>query len=270
MKIVKYLIAALLVISITKKIHVTPDQLEFYDAISKTAKMSNGDTYVGIVEYNRSTTPPNIANPTLKLFTQISTQNYSESTPGILGGLSAMTSLYGIPVIGESFHIKSNKQTIGTYWPINKVAQLHDGKTFVAIIEEQTGNYKKHGYHALGPIWTRFDATELAKMYNIDTSDVNFKKYVKTIGTTTKHKKQNFKLYGVLLNSSLSTPIHQSFLNQIENSTSIKKETLLPKMDSFTEKLRTQTRRAYSSLGQNKHSDTFDTTKAAIYSILAK
>lgn len=271
MKLVKYLIAALLIISITKKVHVTPDELEFYDAKSKTAQMSNGTTYVGIVEYNRATTPPNIMNPSLQLFTQISTQNYTESSKNFAGGLTAMTSLYGIPVVGAKFHIKSNKKTIGTYWPINKIAQLDDGQTYGAIIEEQIGNYKKHGYHSLGPIWTQFNDAELSKMYNISTSDPDFKSRVKNIGIVTKYNKQSFKLYGVLL--SAPTPILQPPSLKLASSEEniIPREPIVPGMDNFTKEMQKRVQRAYYNLlakSEQPKTHTYNMSNAAgIYAI---
>lgn len=247
MKIVKYLVAALLIISITKKVHVAPtDELEFYDAKTKTAQMSNGDTYVGIVEYNRATTPPNIMNPSLQLFTQISTQNYTAPSKNLAGGLNAMTNLYGIPVVGAKFYVKSKKNTIGSYWPINKIAQLNDGQTYVAIIEEQIGNYKKHGYYAVGPIWTQFDAIELAKLYNISTSDADFQSRVHNIGMVTKHNKQNFKLYGVLLNPPSNQTKSQKSNNGLQKI--IAREPIVPGMDRFRKDMNDRAKHAYYSL----------------------
>jgi hypothetical protein len=253
MKIVKYLLAALLIITITKKVHVSPaalaDELEFYDAQSKTAQMSNGSMYVGIMEYNKSTTPPNILIPSLKLFTQISTENYTTSSTPLFGGLNSMTSLYGIPVAGAPFHIKSNKTTIGTYWPINKVAQLQDGQTYVAIIEEQIGNYKKRGLTGRGPIWTQFDTDELSNLYNISTSDSNFQERVKKIGTVQKHKQQ-FTLYGVLLypsNNQKSSKIWHT-----HSETIIPREPIVPGMDSFTKEMRDRVQLAYHNLLRKK------------------
>ncbi|MBP6892648.1 hypothetical protein KBB68_03650 [Candidatus Babeliales bacterium] len=256
MKIVKYLIAALLIISITKKVHVSPtkehiistDELEYYDAKSKTAQMSNGDTFVGIEEYNRSTTPPNIMNPSLKLFTQISTQNYTAPSKNFVGGVNPMTSLYGIPVVGAHFHLKLNKNTVGTYWPMNKIAQLNDGQTYVAIIEKQIGNYKKHGYYELGPIWTQFNAKELSELYNISTSDSNFQSRVKQIGIVTKNK-QSFKLYGVLLNP----PTDQTNFKQSSKAFSniIEKESTVPGMDHFQKEMNDRAMHAYNALLQH-------------------
>ena len=242
MKIVKYLIAALLIISITKKVHVAPDELEYYDAKTKTAKMNNGQTYVGIVEYNQATTPPNIMNSSLQLFTQISNQNYTKPAKNFVGGLNPMTSLYGIPVTGAEFHIKSNKKTIGTYWPISKIAQLNNGQTYVGIIEEQIGNYKKHGYYEVGSISTHFDEAELSSMYNISKKDSDFKSRVKEIGIVTKHK-QNLKLYGVLLNPSSNFTSHTSSL----------KKQIIPGMEHYKKEIRND---YYALLGQDKSPQT--------------
>ncbi len=250
MKIIKYLIAALLIISITKKVHVAVDELEFYDAKTKTAQMSNGDMYVGIMEYNQATTPPNVLIPSLKLFTQISTQNYTKSSTPLMGGVMPTTSLYGIQVIGANFHIKSKNKTIGTYWPMNKVAQLSNGQTYVAIIEEKVGNYKKHGFYATGPIWTQFDAHELATMYNISTSNPDFKSLVKKIGTVQKQK-QTYVLYGVLLYQNNMPSTHNP--SPVFTSSTIEKETKIPGMDHFTKDIHDRAFNAYQDL--LKHTD---------------
>ncbi len=263
MKIIKYLVAALLIVSITKKIHVASDELEYYDAKTKTAQMSNGQTYVGIMEYSQPTTPPNVLIPALKPFTQISTQNYTNPSKHFVGGLMEMTSLYGIAVAGSKFHIKLDKKTIGTYWPINKIAQLSDGQTYVAIIEEQVGNYKKHGFYATGPIWTQFNAEELSKQYNISTEDPDFKSRVSKIGTVQKHK-QSFVLYGVSLYPKKS--LKSEFFKPLNKHLIIEKEATIPGMDKFTKNITHRVELAYQNLTHKPESSSLNS--AGLYSIL--
>lgn len=109
MKIIKYLIAAILVLSITKKVHVENNQkpIDFtvtltktdmpkvsgiYDAINKKAFIG----FTNVQEYNRAVTPPNISNPKLIRFGSFPTPDYDTNAHGY-GGLTKETSLWGIP-----------------------------------------------------------------------------------------------------------------------------------------------------------------------------
>jgi hypothetical protein len=221
MKLIKYLIAALLVVSITKKVHVASshaikDKNVKYNAITKTASIDT--TYVGVEEYNQAVTPPNLEIPALKLFATIPTPHYKRSgNKQVAGGLNASTSLYGIPVTGLKYPVKTDTKTIGFYWPTSKIVQLNNGQTFVGVKEEVQGNYKE--FHALGPIWTRFlsaEIQEIFKLYNISLStDTKLKDRVKNIGTVRKNK-QAVKLYGLLLNATSMPETGQSFAHTFQ------------------------------------------------------
>lgn len=209
MRLVKYLVAALLVISITKKVHVapndiTPDQNIKYDNSTKTAllKTTCEEMYVGVVEYNQSVTPPNITIPALKLFAKIPTPNYHHSSKHkpILGGLNPTTSLYGIPVTGFKYHIKAENNTVGYYWPTNKIVQLDNGQVLVGIQEKTEGNYIN--LFTRKPRLSESEKQELLKLYNVTVTDQS----LKNIGKIRKDNK-NIVLYGIFLNN------HPSFTN---------------------------------------------------------
>lgn len=249
MKIMKYLVAALLVVSITKKVHVQPNTITknkqvVYDSKNKTAKTNT--TYVGVVQYNRAVTPPNIAIPALKFFATIPTPNYKPSK-NYAGGLNTTTRLFGIPVTGQEYKVKSDSKSIGFYWPANKIVQLNDGQTFVEVKEEMQKNYT--AYHALGPISTRFmpsESKELFKMYNIVTTDENFKDSVKTIGSIKKGN-QIVKLYGVLLNATPMPEITEFFdkTQKAENVLKNLQTATVPDLNSINKQLRLKIATAY-------------------------
>ena len=170
--------------------------VDTYDAASKTAMLKNGQTYVGVIEYSRAVTPPNISNPALQQFATIATPNY-QGNSRLSGGLSQRTLLFGLPVSGEKLTIKSSKDLhIGFYWPDSKIVQLNNGDTFVCIIQEKKRNYKQA--NAIGPVFTWFDQQDL-KQFGILNTSSDFKSRVENIGTV-KLAHSNTTLYGVLMN----------------------------------------------------------------------
>lgn len=138
MKIIKYLTVALLVVLVSKKVHVKEDSLS-YDAIKQTASFK-GQDYIGVKAYNPTVTPPNIENPALKPITLIKNQNYENKGYGSSNQLR----LYGIPVTKNFVEIKnSSEKVIGKYWKKEKIAQFDNGAVYVAIIATHIANYKK-------------------------------------------------------------------------------------------------------------------------------
>lgn len=206
------------------------DDLEHYDRASRTAVLKNGKTYVGIVEYSQSVTPPSISNPALKSFATIATPNFVSSnvmTIGIqshiwAGAKRSQTTLFGLPVSGEKFPVKSKASSIGFYWPESKIVQLNNGETLVCVIEEKKGNYKKTGAHAIGPVYTWFSNDNLKK-YGISNMDSDFKSRVENIGTA-KIDHSTVILNGVKLSvsndteSQMPTVIPSHYFNYLEEN----------------------------------------------------
>ncbi len=138
MKIIKYLTVALLVVLVSKKVHVKEDSLT-YDPIRQTATFK-GQHYVGVKAYNPTVTPPNIENPALKAITLIKNPNYENRGYGSSNQLR----LYGIPVTNNFIEIKNQSgKVIGKYWKKEKIAQLDNGATYVSVITTHIPNYKK-------------------------------------------------------------------------------------------------------------------------------
>ncbi len=138
MKIIKYLTLALLVVFVSKKIHVKEDALT-YDPIKQTATFKK-QNYIGVKAYNPTVTPPNLQNPALKAITLIKNQNYENKGYGSSNQLR----LYGIPVGSNFVEIKNeNGRSIGQYWKKEKVVQMDNGATYVSIIATHIPNYTK-------------------------------------------------------------------------------------------------------------------------------
>ena len=173
MKITKYLILGLLVISVTKKMYLSdnghplpfklalsqkdaqtstnsikePDlskMVGFYDPIAKTATI----TFHNVVEYNKSVTPPNVMNKELKLFGAMSTPNQNDNKTSFIrpGGIRKITSLYGIPNTDESNSSKPDQDLLVQdarykgddlehYDQASRTATLKNGKVYVGVIE---------------------------------------------------------------------------------------------------------------------------------------
>lgn len=254
MKIVKYLIAALLVISITKKVHVlnqnthiSIDSASFsYDSQSKTVQIVNDEnrteTYVGAVAPNSTVTPINIAVPALQFIKTIPALNTTHFSSY---GSPKTLALYGLPVLGEPIPVydMKNKQKIGKYWKklngkqeSNQIVQLDDDRTFVCVIEQKDN--KKQGYYAIGPVWTWYETSfynKWLKKYGIDTNDKNFQKLVQKIGII-RNASKTIELFGVAFD-----PLPQKGNTKIfrqHQSMTIEKETEIPGMDNFTQNLK--------------------------------
>lgn len=253
MKIVKYLIATLLVISLSKKVHVAQttrsshSRLEFaqpYQPTSHIAYMidrSTGmhETYVGVIQVdnNFSNTLPDASIPALKFITKMPKLKFHDYKYS-----EVYVNLYGIPVSNNYLHVKSGKKTIGLYWPDNKIVQLYDGKTYVGIIEQNQKNYKKN--NAIGPVFTWFDTPatqqELLQSYGISQTNVEaFKKLVtnEPIGTVRRlPKHKSARLYGVYLDLSAAQYNPLKFSDEFITShapKAILKQSLNPNIDRF-------------------------------------
>ncbi len=191
--------------------------IEHYDTTSKTAVLKNGQIYVGVIEYNRSVTPPNLSNPALQQFATIATPHY-QGASGLSGGLNQRTLLFGLPVSGEKLTVKSGSRNVGFYWQDSKIAQLNNGDTFVCIIQEKQRNYKQA--HATGPAYTWFEQKDLAP-YGILNTDSDFKQRVENIGTI-KLDHATVTLHGVLV--APRSPIEKpQLLTQQQNMLSFNK-----------------------------------------------
>jgi hypothetical protein len=270
MKILKYFIMAVLVVTVTRKIHPGSNQsLESssqtfeYDAMSKTVlTQTNGTTqvYVGVIAVNPTVTPPTISAPALKFIAQIPALDDSESSFGY--GSSSKRNLFGLPVFGQPtavFQKKIDKnhkknvqyEEIGLYWSplkkdntVNNIVQLKNGATYVCITMKAIT--KKYGAYAVGPVWTWYDSKELLP-YGISTKQQNFKSLVEKIGIIINGNTE-IELYGVKFNAATetesTTPASDKIL-QHQQSMHIQKETQIPGMDSFTETLKES--RSYTS-----------------------
>lgn len=134
--------------------------LQKYNKKTKTATMKDGKTYVGIIEYSKAVTPPNIAIPALQPFATIKNPAYSKSKSRTSGGHSQYITLWGLEVSGHHIPLKnSNSKTIGQFWPESNIAQLNNGQTIVLVSKEAQGNYRQHA-HAMGPVWTWYQQPE--------------------------------------------------------------------------------------------------------------
>jgi len=172
--------------------------LKSYNKESKTAILKNGSTYVGIVEYNQATTPPNILNSSLKAFATIDTPNYKES--GILlGSVRAITTLYGIPVFGKKIAVKQDSKSIGYYWPESNVAQLNNGITFMQVVTEKIGNYKPSASDS-----AFLNAKRILNSHTQTTSI--FKSKGELIGTAKLSHQNTISLYGAPISLNISQP----------------------------------------------------------------
>jgi|GEM_PF-1305041 len=151
--------------------------LKNYNKKTKTATMKDGTTYVGVVEYSKAVTPPNISIPALQLFATIKNSNYAKSVTRTSGSNKPYTTLWGLEVHGTNIPVKnSNNKTIGQFWPDASIAQLTNGQTIVMVIKQAQGNYKQHA-HAIGPVWTWYQQpennTNLNK-YGITSTESNY------------------------------------------------------------------------------------------------
>lgn len=207
--------------TISKKQNQPEAQILNYDKTGRIIYMDDGKTYVAIEE--------NIP--------------FDAITPKALQAIPSSKKLYGIPVTGETIRVKPAANLVsGYYWPSNKIVQLQNGQTFVEILAEQKGNYKKIGAHALGPVWTRFDEKALLNTYGISTKQEDFKSLVTTIGTI-KQNKKTFTLYGVLFKpatNSTDKPASKSSSFKVESSKkpAITKETVIPNLDQHMSHIR--------------------------------
>lgn len=223
MQIFKYLLLATLVVCITKKAHpsffgtskANKPQLEEYDPSSKTATIAKEeDTFVGVIEYNQETTPPNISNPSMKAFATMPTPGHApQKGKGLsmqnflIGGTGAITTLYGLPVSGNRLVVKDNNLKIGFYWPDSRIVQLNNGDTFVEVLEEKVGNYRN--FHKVGPVWTRFSEQALLSKYGISTKASDFQGRIETnIGTIIISNHARSRLLGVRLQDMILPPKH--------------------------------------------------------------
>lgn len=257
MKLMKYLLAALVIVSVTKKIHVIDNadkvmttsslKLENYNPTSRTAHMINSKnqliTFVGVVETNPTFTPPSLSNPALHFLTTIATPTSIFSEKHFRFGSSNNTkSLYAIQVSGSPTAVKSRQQTIGYYWPDNEIVQLNNGETYVSIIKQAQGNYRKINTHAIGPVWTWFNSDELLRTYGISTKANNFKDLVSNVGTIRNHDEhRTWTLYGVRLDpfSVVEQPnLHSKDFIQSYAPKHILKEHIIPGLDEHTRQMR--------------------------------
>src|SRR3990167_4093005 len=235
MKLVKYLVAALLVISITKKVHVTPSSQQVqdlseaqsklapapsislknsknlnYNAKTATAQLNN-TTYIGVVEYSTSAVAPNVVIPALTAFAEIKTPHYKAPTKPIVGGIESTTPLFGLPVAGTPLTVTAIG-TSGSYWQQNQIVRLNNGTIFVAVREDKQKNYVEN--HALGPIWTRYSDSEVNliwRLYGYKAARQSLKKFksalpnlVQKIGSV-QQGNQTVHLYGIHLHVAAST-----------------------------------------------------------------
>lgn len=211
-------------------------KLKKYNRSNKTATMKDGSTYVGVIEYSQSVTPPNIMIPAMKPFATI--RNTNQSNQQLLGGQLKNSTLWGLEVAGNKVTIKSTKkenknETVGKFWPESNIAQLDNGQTIVGVMQELKGNYTENGAHAKGPVWTRYseaqlDAIKLA--YNIIPSSTNVTK----IGMV-KMGGQKYVLYGIVLEAGSNTaPSAVALKTQPLNLTTVNQNPLLDNEDELT------------------------------------
>jgi len=226
--------------------------LKNYNKKTKTATMKDGTTYVGVVEYSKAVTPPNISIPALQLFATIKNSNYAKSTTRTSGSQKQYTTLWGLEVHGTNIPVKnSNNKTIGQFWPDANIAQLTNGQTIVMVIKQAQGNYKQHAAHALGPVWTWYqqpeNSTNLNK-YGITSTGSNYLAPLidqDGFGTVTIHN-QKYTLFGINLSAAgqaelSSQPQHVATLtssapkkkNAYQHLQHIDKETPMPGVDSL-------------------------------------
>lgn len=173
-----------------------------YNSDTKIARTDN--LYVGVYEYNKATTPPDITIPAMVPFGTIKKKPYQEDSK-LVGRKFNITTLWGIPVHGHRKPIKESEKnlTIGYLWlnqdSIFGVAQMNDGKTFIGVIDDHQPNYIKTQQHELGktgPIWTWYtedDSKNLIETYGISKPSLS---NVKEIGLA-KINRQRYKLYGI-------------------------------------------------------------------------
>lgn len=211
-----------------------------YNNDTKIARIDN--LYVGVYEYTKAVTPPNITIPAMVPFGTI-TEKQSKKKEALTGKKLQITTLWGIPVYGHRKPIKESEKnlTIGYLW-LNQdlifgIAQMTDGKTFVGVIDDHQPNYIDTGKHHLGktgPVWTWYseeDFQDLQEKYGIEKPSSS---NVKEIGVA-KINRQRYKLYGIELpNLDLITPSINTWTN---NSFTTKPETFnnlnSPKKFSF-------------------------------------
>lgn len=226
-----------------------------YTPSTKTATMKDGSVYVGVVEYSRSVTPPNIAIPALIEFATI--KNSKSSSTVSHGGQSKNIALWGLKVTGRRRPIKQKNKTIGDYWPESNIAQLNNGQTIVAVIQEQQGNYMPHTTHAMGPVWTRYSDEQIqsiAQLYKTSPSRTNIDP--SGIGTVKIDGQKNI-LYGIVLQqgSALSNTSktvaalatrHHNLLGQQQSR--IPKEEEIPGAEQFRQSINMSAAQAAAAL----------------------
>lgn len=234
MKILKYAVLAILICSIYKKTIYTTHEplkaappagssLKHYNAKKHMATMTNGDVYVGIVEYSQPVTPPNLAIPALESFATIKNPNYKQQPKGYTGGQSPNTQLFGIPVTGTSTPLKNSAgKTIGKYWADSKIAQLTNGDVYVMIITH-AASQASTGAHAVGPVWTWYQQSSYQadfKKYGVNSSAQSLQQNINTDGIgTVMISNQKYTVYGIGLSSNSSDSISNETTSGSSSST---------------------------------------------------
>ncbi|MBP7854733.1 hypothetical protein KAZ82_02220 [Candidatus Babeliales bacterium] len=249
MKIFKYLILAVLIVSLTKKIHVANNAI--YDSGSvlydqkahlafKTTDENQMQMFAGVIAVNPTVTPPNVSAPALEFIATIEPAP-SKSPVKHRYGRSNKQNLFGILLQGDSTPVfdSTDDSMIGLYWNQKKLVTIPKKAIFVAIIEQK--QISNHGFYALGPIWTWFDTPTLRKelkKYGISIKQVNFKNLVQPVGYILKND-QKYMLYGVQFDANQEKE-KPAIMTQIiaEEQRPIERETQIPSMDSMTKKLK--------------------------------